>query len=299
MSDDPKTPDAEPAATFAPERTPDSLDAVFAQPDVKAITPLRDQPAPSERPPTASPAMLSDELWGGPQWIHNAEGEPVFVETKAAYWDLLRRNGLHMHDQQESSAGPGAPPLPPPLPLHLTPHPAVRPLSKFEAEVLGAVTAVLRKYDLVESCWCTHCFTRGAPHGCRVVVNSRVVHLECRGGIAQWTTPVGEHNLVLQTLSNTASSRAVDRTGGTIETPVGPVSRPATLLNAEECVILRAYFRVLGARGIEPRWHHRACWSGNPWHEDDALAISVSDEQLIAVCHCRQLFARTAAPVLH
>lgn len=304
MTDDPK-PDA--PVTFTGDRdTPESLDDVFARPEVAAITPRREEPLPSERTSRQpermqedAPAFHSDTVWGGPCFVTNAEDQPVWVETKAEYWALLRKNRLHMRDQQESTTGDGPPPPAPPTPLHLTPHPGVAPLTKHEAEVFGAMTAVLKKYDLVESVWCTHCFTRGVPHGCRVVVNARVVHVECRGGLAQWTTPVGETNLVLQTLAQTAGSRATDYAPGTITTAAGPVMRPARILSAEECVIIRTYLRLLTRRGLEPRWHHRACWSGNPWHEDDALALQVSDDQIVGVCACRQLFARTVALVTH
>ncbi|RPJ82872.1 MAG: hypothetical protein EHM13_08350, partial [Acidobacteria bacterium] len=126
---DPK-PEPEPAATFTPDRdTPESLDQVFERPEVKAITPLREQPAPSER----SAAIHGDELWGGPRFIENAESEPVYVETQAQYWELLRKNGLRMRDQQESTTGDG-PPVPRPTPIHETPHPEIAPMTKAEAE---------------------------------------------------------------------------------------------------------------------------------------------------------------------
>ena len=287
--------DEKPAAdvTFTPERdTPGTLDDVFAQPDVKAITPSRERPAPSELRKGDTPAVHSDELWGGPRFIKNAQAEPVYVETKEQYWELLRKNGLRMQDQQESTTGDGPGPDPV-IHVHETPHPPVLPLTTHEAEVFGAMTAVLLRYALIESLWCTHCFARRQPHGCRVLVDRNRVAIECRGGVATWAAPVGEPNPILRVLANSAASPVMDAAPGTIVTPAGPVARPARLLLDVEATIMRAYFRVLKSRGIEPRWHHRDCWRGNPWLDDDALAIYVDADQVVAVCACRQLFART------
>lgn len=295
MTDDKPDPQPEPAATFTRETdTPETLEQAFDAPEVKAITPTRELPAPSER---QAAAVHDGELWNGPRWIRDAEGEPVFCRTKAEYWELLKRNGLHMRDQQESVVpGPELPPRTPVLEVHLTPHPDVPPMTKHEAEVFGAVTAVFKRYGIIESLWCTHCFARNMAHGCRMKVNARGVALQCRGGYAAWSVPVGERNVLLQTLANTTSSRLIDSAPGTVLTPSGPVFKPARILVTEEVMILREYFKALARRGIDPRWHHRECWSGNPWLESDALAVHVDDESIIAVCACRQLYARSSRP---
>jgi hypothetical protein len=294
---DPK-PEPAPAATFTRDPdTPETLAEVFERPEVKAITPLREQPAPSDR----SAAVHDGELWGGPRFIHDAESQPVLVSTKEEYWALLAKNGLRMRDQQESVIPSDVPRAPEPTPVHHTPHPDVAPMTKHEAEIFGAITAVFRRYNLVESLWCSRCFARNLPHGCRMYVSARGVKLQCRGGVAAFETPVGETNLLLHRLANTTVT-ALDRTGGTVLTLAGPIFKPARLLVPEEVMIIRAYIAALNARGIEPRWHHRDCWSGNPWHEDDALALHISDDRIIAVCRCVQLYAarpNAAPPLVH
>lgn len=283
-----------PDATFTPDHeTPEPLESVLDRPEVKAILPLRDQPLPSDR---QAAAVHDDEVWDGPRLIHNAESEPVYVRTKAEYWELLRRNGLRMRDQQESRTGVEGPPRPVLVPTHETPHPPVALMTQHEAEVFGAVTAVFQRYGLVESIWCLACFERNRPHGCKLVVNRRGVAFRCSGGLTAWNTPVGERNVLLQTLANTTSSRTLDRAPGTVLTPAGPVFRPARLLLPEEVLICREYFTVLRKRGLEPRWHHLGCWSGNAWHEHDAMAIYVDDDSLIAVCQCMQLYAHRSRP---
>lgn len=284
MSDD--KPDD--TATFVRRDTPDeTLDQALDAPDVRPLLPSRDEPGPSERRPAA---IHGSELWGGPRFITNAQNDPIFIETKQQYWDLLKRTGMRMQDQQESTTGDG-PVGPTRIPIHQTPHPPIPALRLYEAEVFGAITAVFRRYGLAETLWCNDCFARHMPHGCRMVVSSRVVHLECRGGTAQWTTPAGETNLVLRTIANTTITRAEQRPG-TIRTLEGEVSRPARLLLPQEMDIIRAYFRVLEARNLEARWHHTDCWSGNPLFEDDQMALAITDDSFIAVCQCSQLFYR-------
>lgn len=284
MSDEPKP---APEVTFTPDRdTPGSLEDEFAKPEVKALLDRAAEPK--------SPVVITDEMWGGPRWIHDATREPVFVRTKEEYFALLKREGLHMENQQESDPAPDVERAAPPIPVFATPHPPVRPLTQYEAEVFGAITAVFKRYGLKESLWCEHCFARNAqPHnGCRMIVNPRRVAFQCRGGVAEWSTPVGETNLVLDTIANSAVTEA-DIVPGTITTADGTTNVPARLLQPQEAVIIREYIRILRARGIEPRWHHDGCWSGNAFNEDDAMAMAISDTQIIVICKCFQLFDRS------
>src|SRR5262245_27831872 len=62
-----------------------------------------------------APAVHGEELWDGARYIHNATSEPVFVETKKQYWELLARTGFRMTDQAESTTGPAVAPDPKPI----------------------------------------------------------------------------------------------------------------------------------------------------------------------------------------
>lgn len=297
--------DSKPPAdvAFIPDKdSPGTLVDVFNQPEVREITPLRDKPGPGfsgrftpdgERKAQAA-AVHGDALWGGPRWILNATADPVWVETKEQYFALLAREGLHMRDQQESRL-PDVERTPKPTPEHLTPHPAIAPLTKQEAETFGVMDAVLAKYGLIESLWCNYCFARNVHHGMRCIVDAHRVMLECRGGQAVFESPVGEPNIILRTLANTTRTRA-DVVGGTISSPTfGTRFLPAQILDPMEGQIIRAYFGIMLRRNLEPRWHHHGCWSGNPFREDDAMAIRITDTTIVALCQCFQLFERNTA----
>jgi hypothetical protein len=232
-------------------------------------------------------AVHDDELWGGPRRIDGLAGRP-YVETKTQYWRLLNEAGVHMQDQQESVTGPAREPVPH-LGLELEPEPVVAPMTQEEAHVFGAVTAIWNRYELKESIWCDDCFARGRYAACRMQVSTKQVLLQCRCGIARYVPPVGTTDLVLSQLPTIGGVRP-DLTSGSVMTEAGPVYRPTAVLHDMEALILHRYLRALVARHKEPRLFHRACWSGNPLAEDQAVAIAASPEQLVLTCACRTLF---------
>jgi hypothetical protein len=252
-----------------------------------------DDPKPPPDPP-AAPAVHTSELWGGPRLVENATADPVQVDTKQQYWDLLNATGTRMKDQQESTTGPARPEpeLPTPLPPIVVP-----PLEQDEAQVFGAFEAILRRYRLIVSLWCEHCFARGRHHGVRYTVKPDRVALTCRCGTALYTPPRGTTDTILRTLH--LSVTANDTTTGAILTAAGPVPAPTILLHQMEDLLIRRWLVAMRRRGLEPRiFHHGPCHpSGSPVAEDEALAIHMSPEQLILVCQCpRQLFHQRAAP---
>jgi hypothetical protein len=248
---------------------------------------LREVPAMSD----AAPAVHGDTLWGGPQWIHNATGEPVFVETKEEYFALLNRYGLRMKDQQESTTGPEQPKAPQEVPVHLQPSPPVLPMSQDEAHVHGAMTAIFKRYGLIATVWCTHCFARNRWHGCRYRVTSRSVTLQCRCGAAQYIPPLGTTDLVLERVSNAAVTLA-DRTIGSVVTDFGQELRPTFLLHDMEALLIQRYAQALSKRGYEPRYHHIGCWSSDARREEDACGLKIAEKEVIVICPCRLLFWR-------
>lgn len=291
MSDDPKPP-ATPDVIFTPDKdSPGTLEEVLKEAEASGSLAWRDVIKPQPDPKT--PAVHTGELWGGPRFIHNATSEPVWVETQEQYWELLKREGLRMENQQESvNPATDVEQRAAPIPTFATPHPEVRPLTKYEAEVFGAITAVFRRYGLKESLWCEHCFVRNRPHGTRMIVDQHRVAFMCRGGAVEWRVPIGEQNIVLSALATAAVTKN-DSTFGTITTAAGTEQRPVKLLQPQEALIIREYIRIARLRGLEPRWHHEGCWSGNPWNEDDAMAMAISDTQIVAFCKCFQLFDRS------
>lgn len=264
--------------------------------------PKDEQPAP-ETPETPqinqAPAVHSDQLWGGPGWVRNATHEPVWCETKEEYFALLNRRGLRMMDQQESTTGPEQPKDPAPPRLDQMPAPPVEPMTQDEAQIYGAITAVHRRYGIVETIWCDRCFARHVHHGCRPMrVTSRGVRLECRCGVAEYRAPTGTTDLVLSSVMNSAITSA-DKTAGTIMTPSGPEFRPTTILQDMEAVLIKRYVRALRARGKEPRLFHIGCWSKDVFEEDEAIAMHVSEDQIVYVCKCRTLYHASSTGVVH
>ena len=235
----------------------------------------------------SAPAVHSDELWGGPRWIEHAQHEPVWVETKEQYFDLLNRRGLHMKHQAESTTGP----VRDPDPIILPPPIVVPPMHQDEAHVYGAITAVFRRYGLIETLWCEDCFAAGRPHGCRMRVTDHDIILECRCGFARYQPPTGTTDLVLRSLT-TSSIVELDKTLGTILTPNGPLVQPVVVLQAQECLIIRRYMAALRARAKFPRLFHTGCFSGDPRKESEALHLSIRPDQIVILCRCRQLYAK-------
>lgn len=237
---------------------------------------------------TAAPAVQSDELWGGPRWIHNATGAPVYVRTKEEFWALLNREGLRMQDQQESTTGPEPEKPPAPLPQDLPP-PAVPPMSMEEAHIYGAMTAVFKRYGLTETIWCEHCFERHVHHGCNILVQRAGIKMVCRCGVAEYRKPAGTTDLVLNSLSLSITQN--DKASGIVTMPTGDQEfRPTIVLHDMEALLIRRYVAALAARGKEPRLFHNACWSGRPEVEDEALAMSVDARDIIMICRCHMLF---------
>lgn len=252
------------------------------------VTPPDPPAAPTEPAAPSSPAVQSDEVWGGPRWIHNASAEPQWVETKEQYFALLDRFGLRMKDQQESTTGPAQPKEPEAIPVHLTPSPPVTPISMDEAQIYGAITAVHKRYGLVETVWCDHCFARNRWHACRVRVTAREVSIECRCGIARYVPPTGTTDLVLTKVANSAVTMN-DTTTGSVVTPAGPEFRPTSFLHDMEAILIRRYISALRMRGKEPRLFHIGCWSKDPTNEDEAIGMSVQRDKIVYICQCRTL----------
>lgn len=246
--------------------------------------------------PPRAPAVHDSTLWGGPRLIENATPEPVQVDTKQQYWDLLHARGLRMKEQQESSTGPGEPlprPAPPPLAAIDVP-----PMTQDEAHVHGAFDAILRRFRLAASLWCNHCFARDRHHGVRYTVKPDRVAITCRCGTALYTPPRGTTDVVLRTLHLSVTEN--DKTMGTLVTAAGPIPAPTIYLHAMEDLLIRRWLVALRRRGLEPRLFHLGdCHpSRSPTAEAEQIAIHMSPEQLILVCPCpRQLFHQRAVPV--
>jgi hypothetical protein len=247
--------------------------------------PLEPVPDPKTPPEKQTVAVHDDRMWGGPQYVDGLPGRPL-VTSKSQYFQLLNDAGLRIKDQQESTTGPKHDPAPVP---QMPPPIVVAPMTQEEAHIYGAITAVFRHYELVETVWCEDCFARGRHHGCRMRVTPKHVLLECRCGHAMYQAPTGTTDLVLSRLPNIARTRA-DTTAGTVMTEAGPVARPTALLHDMEALLLQRYFQALRARHKEPRLFHRACFDGHPEHEAQALAIAASAERLVMVCACRTLY---------
>lgn len=266
-------------------------------PDAATADPIERSPAldaAQESMPGAA-ALHTDELWGGPRFIENAQHQPVWCETKEQYWALLRANGVRMKDQQESTTGPGPDPELDTRPhVETLPPIVVRPLVKDEAHLVGAMTAIYRRYGLREAVFCADCFARERPHGCRMIVSDRRIEIQCRCGVAAYAAPTGTTDLVLRSLANMTHTEN-DKTIGTIMAANGlPEFRPVRLLHDGEAYIISEYFRLMTRRHKEPRLFHSGCAAGDPRHDDNptALGVSINASEIVLVCRCQQLFWR-------
>lgn len=259
-----------------------------------APPPLEPVPDPTTPAEKQTLAVHDDRMWDGPQYVDGLPGRP-YISSKKQYFALLNEAGLRMRDQQESTTGPqtarpitAADLLPPTV--------VVPPMTQDEAHIYGAITAVFRHYELIETLWCEDCFARNRHHGCRMQVTPKAVLLQCRCGHARYAPPTGTTDLVLSRLPNIGRTRA-DTLAGTVMTDAGPVLRPTALLHDMEALLLRRYFAALRARHKEPRLFHRACFDGHPEREATALALAVSPERLVLVCACRTLFHQSTRTV--
>ncbi len=239
-----------------------------------------------------TPAVHSDELWGGPRFIENASHEKVWVGTKKAYWKLLKQNGFRMKDQQESTTGDNVAPIAVPKELL---EPEVAPMTQQEAQVYGAMRAVFKRYGIIEVVYCTDCFERHRAHGCRVIVNAKEVSMLCRCGKAEYHPPTGTTDTVLDTIANTAITE-LDKMPGTMMTKVGELLVPTLVLPDQVAELIRAHIKGLRLRNKEPRWFHggtSGCYLGRPENEDNAMALNVGPNDINILCPCpRQLFSR-------
>ena len=255
--------------------------------------------------PPLAPAVQGGELWGGPRVMTEFTGEPILVRTKRQYFALLRKHGLRMEHQQESTTGDGpkgdAFVAPKPQPI------VVAPMTQDEAHLFGAVGAFYRRYGLKESLTCSNCFARQRDSGMRLIVSNRRVRLECRCGVAEYVAPTGTTDLVLNTLATSAITMN-DRTGGTVRTDIGQINVPTFVLHDMESVLLRRYLGALRARGIEPHLFHagtgagQGCWHRNPRNFTDEVGLHATRDEVVVTCPCRTLFWRrrvAQSPVLH
>ena len=248
-----------------------------------AVAPEKQTVAPAQR----TAAVQDDKLWGGPRRIFGLPDAPV-IETKSAYWQALQAANLRMKHQQENLPERDVAPT---LPRALA-EVYVRPMGMEEAHVYGAVTAVWRRLDLIETVWCEDCFERHRHPGTRIVVTDSRVVMECRCGAAVYTPPVGTTDLVLRQLP-TITTVSADITRGTVSTAAGLRAQPTLLLHDMEGVILRGYFAAMKRRHKDPRIFHRACFGGNVHDEDGSLAIGMSPDRLVLVCRCRTIYHQT------
>lgn len=255
----------------------------------KPVVPLEPVADPKTPPEKRTVALQDDRMWGGPQYVDGLPDRP-FVTSKKQYFELLNAAGLRIRNQQESTTGP---PRAEPVVVPPPPEIVVPPLLMEEAHIYGAVTAVFRHYDLMETVWCEACAARHRFHGCRMIVAPNRVVLACRCGHASYVPPVGTTDLVLSKLPNIARTRA-DDTQGTVLTATGPVARPTTILHDIEALLLRRYFAALTARHKEPRLFHRGCYAGDPHAIDNSLAIGSSPHRIVMICRCRTLYHQSS-----
>lgn len=249
--------------------------------------PAESSPVTTTAPgPISVPAVHSDTLWDGPRWLENAGPEPVYVETKQQYWDLLNRRGLQMKDQQESRTGPSRDPAdlelfePPPPSLEIV---APAPFTKDEAELFYALEAVLARYRMLETLWCRVCFAANRPHGCRTTVNGRRIRVECRCGVREYQGLTGTTDLPTS-LANQALT-AFDHTIGQLITAGVPVAVQTVLLSDQDAKILRQYGRMLEDRNLEARRWCRQCWQ-NRLADETVIQEQMSEAQIVLACRC-------------
>jgi hypothetical protein len=263
-------------------------------PDDPKPVPLVPVPEADVAPEKRTVAVQDDRLWGGARQIQGLPGMPT-IETKSEYWRQLGAAGLRMSHQQESH--PAVPTVEPPPPAPVFAEVRVAPMGMEEAHIYGAVTAVWRRLDLIETVWCEDCFTRGRYDGTRLVVRDDGVAIQCRCGSAAYAPPTGTTDLVLRHLPTIAKVSA-DTVRGTVTTAAGIIDRPTLVLHDMEAAILRRFIGALRKRHKDPRLFHRGCFSGNVQAEDEALAIGMGPDRLVLVCRCRTLYHQ-AARVTH
>ncbi len=247
-------------------------------------------------PVGASPAVHSDVLWDGPRWIENATEEPVWVETKQEYWNLLNRTGFKMKDQQESRTGPERDPIDwiSPAKAHepATPNQVLTPFTPGEAETIYAEDAILKRYGLKEALYCETCAHEDRPHGCRVEISNARITVFCRCGTRSFSGPKGTTDLPTS-LSHIGRSLNDVQSDGHLFTADGQeVPLQVEWLHPEETKVIQAYFRLMRRYNYAPFFQCSTCHAGMPIRPDTTLQVSVSHDRVALMCHCHILASR-------
>lgn len=240
--------------------------------------------------PAAAPAVHSDTMWDGPQWVEHLGHEPVWVETKQQYWDELNRRGLQMKDMQESSTGPEREIV---IPEEAEEAP-IRDFTAEEADIIRLAETVLHRYGMVEAMSCDRCFRRNVEDGTRVQTSSAWVRVTCRCGLRAFTAPVGTD--IGGSLASTTTTLA-DRMDGMAFSPDGDgMTLPTTLLTTEAAHVLLRYVRTLKANKLSVRWFCRGCWNGRPVDGSD-IQKALTDQKIAMLCQCRIRFWEGAVDI--
>jgi hypothetical protein len=242
-------------------------------------------------PTPVSPSVHGSALWGGPQFVANATTDPVWVETKQDYWDLMNRTGFRMKDQQESTTGPERPYVP-----WIVPEPVIErqtpPLTRPDAEAICAASAVWFTHGIVQTFWCPTCFALGRASGTRSLIRSKVVMIECRCGKQEYRPPLGTTDLPTK-LAN-IPHREQDRSTAIVTMGEDRRVLPTTTLQRQEVRAIRAYAVMLERYGLQARLFCEACWNHTSFDEDLAMRISLDSGRLALACDCRMFVGSDA-----
>jgi hypothetical protein len=236
----------------------------------------------TEKPVTA-PAVHTDTMWNGPQFVEHLGHEPVWVETKAQYFDELNKRGLRIKNMQESSTGPerliAEPELPGPKPI--------RDFTGDDARLMRQAEHSLKRYGLIEAVSCDRCFELKQHDGCRVQSGNTYMRVECRCGTRAYQ---GQAGVDLGGSMASTTTTLLDHSGGVVFSPDGDgAGLPASMLATEDARLLTAYVRALKAHQLSVRWFCRGCWDGRPLDGHDCQKM-LTDEKVVMVCQCRIRF---------
>ena len=236
-----------------------------------------------ETPTVAAPAIHTDTMWNGPQWVEHLGHEPVWIETKAQYFEELNKRGLRIKDMQESTTGTERLIVDPETP---GPDP-IRPLTGDDARPMRQAEYALKRYALLEAVSCDRCFALNQHDGCRTASGSNYMRVECRCGIRQYQ---GERGVDLGGSMAHTTTTLLDHTDGFAFSPDGDGhGLPTTLLDDQSAKLLTAYVRMLKRHQLSVRWFCRGCWDGKPLDGHDCQKM-LTDEKVVMVCQCRIRF---------
>jgi hypothetical protein len=243
---------------------------------------MNDQATTAPDPITA-PAVHSDTMWGGPQWVEHLGHDPVWVETKAQYFDELNRRGLKFKHMQESTTGPER--------LIVDPEPVgpppIRSLTAADARLMRQAEYALKRYALIEAVSCNRCFALSLHDGCRVMSGTNYMQVECRCGVRAYQ---GERGVDLGGSAANTTTTLLDHTEGIAFSPDGDGhGLPTTLLDDQTAKLLTAYVRMLASHQLSVRWFCRGCWDGQPLDGHDCQK-ALTDEKVVLLCRCRIRF---------